>query len=44
MLVSPGQDVTWGELHVGKSSVFEAAGFGVASRPSKRRVVMRIDF
>ncbi len=44
MLVDAGQDIAWGELHVGKTSVFEAAGFEVTSRPSKRRVVMRIDF
>jgi GNAT superfamily N-acetyltransferase len=44
MLVDPGQEITWGELHVGKTTVFEAAGFRVVNRPSKRRVVMRIDF
>ncbi len=44
MLVDPGQEIAWGELHVGKTSVFEAAGFDVVSRPTKRRVVMRIDF
>lgn len=44
MLVEPGQDIAWGELHVGKPSVFVAAGLEVASRPSKRRLVMRIDF
>ena len=44
MIVDEGQDIAWGELHVGKTSVFEAVGFGVVSRPSKRRVVMRIDF
>ena len=44
MLVEPGQNVLWGELHVGTRSVFEAAGFEEVVRPSKRRVVMRIDF
>jgi GNAT superfamily N-acetyltransferase len=44
MVVEPGQDVTWGELHVGHRKVFEAAGFEEVSHPSKRRVVMRIDF
>jgi GNAT superfamily N-acetyltransferase len=44
MLVEPGQDITWGELHVGKRSIFDDAGFAEVSRPSKRRVVMRIDF
>ena len=44
MLVEPGQNVIWGELHVGTRSVFEAAGFEEVNRPSKRRAVMRIEF
>lgn len=44
MLVSPGQNVVWGELHVGSRSIFEAAGFAEVGRPTLRRVVMRIDF
>jgi GNAT superfamily N-acetyltransferase len=32
------------ELHVGTESVFADAGMTVVSRPSKRRVVMRLDF
>lgn len=32
------------ELLVGTEDVFAAAGFSVASRPTRRRVVMRIDF
>ena len=40
----PGQQVTWGEIHVGHRKVFEAAGFEEVSHPSKRRCVMRIDF
>jgi GNAT superfamily N-acetyltransferase len=44
MVVEPGQTVTWGEIHVGNRKVFEAAGFQQVSHPSKRRVVMRIDF
>jgi GNAT superfamily N-acetyltransferase len=44
MLVEPGENVIWGELHVGTRSVFDAAGFEEVSHPSKRRVVMRIDF
>ena len=32
------------ELHVGTSATFLAAGFAEVSRPTKRRVVMRIDF
>lgn len=44
MLVGAGQDITWGELHVGKRSIFDAAGFREVSHPTPRRVVMRIDF
>ena len=44
MLTQPGQDVAWGELHVGSRSVFEAAGFREVSHPTPRRVVMRVDF
>jgi GNAT superfamily N-acetyltransferase len=44
MLIEPGQEVTWGELNVGTRSMFEAAGFTEVSRPSLRRVVMRVDF
>jgi GNAT superfamily N-acetyltransferase len=32
------------ELHVGTEGVFAAAGFTVVSRPTLRRIVMRIDF
>jgi GNAT superfamily N-acetyltransferase len=44
MVTQPGQEISWGELFVGKSSVFAAAGFREVSRPTKRRVVMRIEF
>jgi GNAT superfamily N-acetyltransferase len=44
MLTKTGQDIAWGELHVGSRSVFEAAGFDEVSHPTPRRVVMRIDF
>ncbi|HXG76248.1 MAG TPA: GNAT family N-acetyltransferase [Gaiellaceae bacterium] len=44
MLVQAGEEIAWGELHVGKRSVFEAAGFREVSHPSPRRVVMRIDY
>ncbi|MGF1667421.1 MAG: GNAT family N-acetyltransferase [Acidimicrobiia bacterium] len=40
----PGQTVTWGEIHVGHRKVLAAAGFAEVHRPSKRRVVMRVDF
>jgi hypothetical protein len=32
------------ELHVGTEGVFAGAGFTRVSRPTLRRVVMRIDF
>ena len=44
MITQPGKEITWGELHVGSRSAFAAAGFTEVSRPSLRRVVMRIDF
>jgi GNAT superfamily N-acetyltransferase len=44
MITQPGQEITWGELHVGSRSIFAAAGFTAVSHPTLRRVVMRIDF
>jgi len=44
MVVDPGADITWGELNVGKRSIFDDAGFTEVHAPTKRRVVMRIDF
>ncbi|GAB2808227.1 GNAT family N-acetyltransferase [Lentzea nigeriaca] len=44
MIVAPGQYVTWGEMHVGTRQVFEEAGFSLVTHPTKRRVVMRVDF
>lgn len=44
MLTQPGEDITWGELHMGTRSIFAAAGFVEVSRPTLRRVVMRVDF
>lgn len=44
METQAGQEVTWGELHVGSRSMFAEAGFHQVSAPTKRRVVMRIDF
>jgi GNAT superfamily N-acetyltransferase len=43
MVVEPGQDVTWGELNVGARTIFADAGFEEVSRPTLRRVVMRIE-
>jgi GNAT superfamily N-acetyltransferase len=44
MITQPGQDITWGEIFVGSRSIFADAGLAEASRPTLRRVVMRIDF
>jgi GNAT superfamily N-acetyltransferase len=44
MNASPGQQITWDEIHVGARSIFEAAGLTEVHRHSPRRVVMRIDF
>jgi len=38
------KEVLLGELHVGTRGTFAAAGFTEVSRPTLRRVVMRIDF
>jgi GNAT superfamily N-acetyltransferase len=38
------KDVLLEELHVGTERTFADAGFTVVSRPTLRRVVMRIDF
>lgn len=44
MTTPPGKQITWGELHVGAHQVFQEAGFAEVSRPTVRRVVMRVDF
>ncbi len=44
MIVKPGEEITWGELYVGSRGIFAAAGFTEISRPTVRRVVMRVDF
>ncbi len=44
MITQPGREIIWGELRVGARQVFEDAGFAEVSRPTVRRVVMRIDF
>lgn len=41
MIAPPGQEVSWGEMHVGSPATFAAAGFAEVSRPTKRRMVMR---
>lgn len=44
MITQPGKEITWGELFVGSRNSFADAGFREVSRPTLRRVVMRIDF
>jgi len=44
MITEPGQEITWGEIHVGNRSIFEAAGMEEVAHPTPRRVVMRVDF
>jgi GNAT superfamily N-acetyltransferase len=44
LVVAPGEEISWGELHVGERSVLADAGFEEVNAPTKRRVVMRIDF
>ena len=44
MLTEPGQEIVWGEAHVGTRSIFAGAGFEQVGHPTPRRVVMRIDF
>lgn len=44
MITQPGQEVIWDEVLVGTRSIFARAGFAEVSRPTLRRVVMRIDF
>ena len=44
MITKPGEEIIWDEILVGNRSMFAAAGFAEVHQPSKRRVVMRIDF
>jgi GNAT superfamily N-acetyltransferase len=44
MITEPGQEITWGETHVGSRNIFAEAGFQEVFHPTLRRVVMRIDF
>ena len=39
-----GQRITWDEIHVGSPRIFAAAGLAEVSRPTLRRLVMRVDF
>jgi GNAT superfamily N-acetyltransferase len=44
LIIKSGEEFSWGELYVGSRSIFSDAGFTEVSRPTHRRVVMRIDF
>jgi GNAT superfamily N-acetyltransferase len=44
IITTPGQEITWGEVHVGSRSIFEAAGFAEVSHPTPRRFVTRVEF
>ena len=43
MVLQPGATDSWGELYRGTRSVFADAGYDEVSRPTLRRVVMRVD-
>jgi GNAT superfamily N-acetyltransferase len=43
IVVRPGQEFSWGELYVGSRGIFADAGFREVSRPTERRVVMRLE-
>jgi GNAT superfamily N-acetyltransferase len=40
----PEREISWGEVNVGTTGPFEAAGLTEVSRPTKRRRVLRLDF
>jgi len=42
-MLTDGATVAWGEMNVGSIGAFAAAGFHEISRPTKRRVVMRLE-
>jgi GNAT superfamily N-acetyltransferase len=44
LVLKPGEQMTWGELYVGERNSLVAAGFREVSRPTARRVVMRVEF
>jgi GNAT superfamily N-acetyltransferase len=44
IVTTPDQKFSGGELYVGSRGIFTDAGFSEVSRPTPRRVVMRIDF
>jgi GNAT superfamily N-acetyltransferase len=44
MVPQTGHSVSWGEMNVGSRNTFLAAGLREVSRPTTRRIVMRLDF
>ena len=44
LITTPRTNIIWDELLVGSPGVFAAAGLTEVSHPTKRRLVMRIDF
>lgn len=43
MVPKQGEEITWGENHVGVRSIFAGAGFSEVAHPTLRRVVMRLE-
>ena len=43
LTIVPANEASWDDLVVGARQVFEDAGFEEVTRPTLRRVVMRID-
>ena len=44
LITAPGQRIAWDEIHVGTPEMFTSAGMTEVTRPTLRRLVMRIDF
>jgi GNAT superfamily N-acetyltransferase len=44
ILGQAGKEIMWDEIHCGSPQVFEAAGLVQVHHPTKRRLVMRVDF
>lgn len=44
MVPKEGHNISWGEMNVGSRGTFLAAGLREVSRPTARRIVMRLDF
>lgn len=43
-MATHGEQIPWGELHVGAYGAFKEAGFREVAHPTQRRYVMRIDY